>query len=254
MLPLGARTYQYLSHSPAIGLVEVRAVWAHRRLYKRAKHCRIIAHAALRSPRRAGGCSTHGCVPNPGPFRLNDDYFSPNFFNTKGNYDTYSISVRHLRRRKTRVLARYAKTLARNGEKVLIVQKTIKLINATVCDAIGVAPFSVTPFHCDNNGRGNVAVRLSEHFKDAGPGGEIVVTTHETFAHMTYFEGKAKWHVIVDEIPQIDDRECSTCRKGDSSREQAPDCPWYNLLIHRASSILPDSCFETSGGPSEPAR
>ncbi len=35
---------------------------------------------------------------------------------------------------------------------------------------------------------------------------------------------------------------------------EAPDCPWYNLLVHRASSILPDSRFETSGGPSEPAR
>jgi hypothetical protein len=91
---------------------------------------------------------------------------------------------------KTRALARYAKTLARNGEKVLIVQKTIKLIKSTVCDEIGAAPFSVTVFHCDDNGTGNVALRLSQHFKDAGPGGEIVVTTHETFAHMPYFEGK----------------------------------------------------------------
>ncbi|MGO9432463.1 hypothetical protein [Rhodoblastus sp.] len=109
---------------------------------------------------------------------------------------------------KTRVLARYAKHLARDGAKVLIVQKTIKLIIATIRDEIGAAPFSVTPFHCDKNGTGNVSVRLSQHFKNTGPGGEIVVTTHETFAHMPYFEGKAKWHVIVDEIPQIDDTEC----------------------------------------------
>ncbi len=109
---------------------------------------------------------------------------------------------------KTKAMARYAKTLARNGEKVLIVQKTIKLINATVCDAIGAAPFSVTTFHCDNSGSGNVSVRVSQHFTNAGPGGEIVVITHETFAHMPYFEGKEKWHVIVDEVPQIDDTEC----------------------------------------------
>src|SRR5271157_3975938 len=109
---------------------------------------------------------------------------------------------------KTRALARYAKHLALNGEKVLIVQKTIKLIKSTVCDEIGVTPFSVTIFHCDDNGTGNVSVRLSQHFKNAGYGGEIVVTTHETFAHMPYFEDKAKWHVIVDEIPQIDDMEC----------------------------------------------
>jgi signal recognition particle GTPase len=55
---------------------------------------------------------------------------------------------------KTRALARYAKTLASNGEKVLIVQKTIKLIKSTVCDEIGAAPFSVTVFHCDDNGTG----------------------------------------------------------------------------------------------------
>ncbi len=42
VLPPGARTYQYLFHSPALGLIEVRAVWLDRRLYKRAKHCRII--------------------------------------------------------------------------------------------------------------------------------------------------------------------------------------------------------------------
>ncbi len=42
VLPPGARTYQYLFHSPAIGLVEVRAVWLDGGLYKRAKHCRII--------------------------------------------------------------------------------------------------------------------------------------------------------------------------------------------------------------------
>jgi len=42
VLPPGARTYQYLFHSPALGLIEVRAVWLDGRLYKRAKHCRII--------------------------------------------------------------------------------------------------------------------------------------------------------------------------------------------------------------------
>jgi len=109
---------------------------------------------------------------------------------------------------KTRALARYAKALASNGEKILIVQKTIKLIKSTVYDEIGSTPFSVVVFHCEDNGIGNVSVRLSQHFKDAGPGGEIVITTHETFAHMLYFEGKEKWHVIVDEMPQIDDMKC----------------------------------------------
>jgi hypothetical protein len=42
VLPPGARTYQYLFYSPTLGLVEVRAVWLDGRLYKRAKHCRII--------------------------------------------------------------------------------------------------------------------------------------------------------------------------------------------------------------------
>jgi len=42
VLPPGARTYQYLFHSPTLGLVEVRAVWLEGRLFKRAKHCRII--------------------------------------------------------------------------------------------------------------------------------------------------------------------------------------------------------------------
>jgi hypothetical protein len=41
-LPPTARTYQYLFHSPTLGLVEVRAIWLDGRLYKRAKHCRII--------------------------------------------------------------------------------------------------------------------------------------------------------------------------------------------------------------------
>ncbi|WP_294531889.1 hypothetical protein [uncultured Rhodoblastus sp.] len=109
---------------------------------------------------------------------------------------------------KTRALALYAKNLAGNGEKVLLVQKTIKLINATVRDEIGTPRFPVTIFHCDDNGIGNVSVRLLDHFKNAGSGGEIVVTTHETFSNMSYFEGKAIWHLIVDEIPQIDDMKC----------------------------------------------
>ena len=109
---------------------------------------------------------------------------------------------------KTRALARYAKARASNGEKVLIVQKTIKLINATVRDEIGTPRFPVTIFHCDDNGTGNVSVRLSEHFNNTAWGGEIVVTTHETFSNMSYFEGKAIWHLIVDEIPQIDDMKC----------------------------------------------
>jgi hypothetical protein len=42
VLPPGARTHRYLFHGQAIGLVEVRAVWLDGRLFKRAKHCRII--------------------------------------------------------------------------------------------------------------------------------------------------------------------------------------------------------------------
>ena len=133
---------------------------------------------------------------------------------------------------KTRVIARYAKHLADNGDKVLIVQKTIKLITATIGAEIGITPFSVKPFHSDNHS--NVSVALSNHFKNADTRGEIVLTTHDSFAHMPFFEGKEKWHVIVDEIPQIDDIECFNLSEThaiitDRLRPAELNDNWYHL-------------------------
>ncbi len=66
VLPLGARTYQYLFHSPALGLVEVRAVWLEGRLYKRAKHCRIIRMRPCDHPDAQAGLNAWLCSePRP---------------------------------------------------------------------------------------------------------------------------------------------------------------------------------------------
>ena len=102
---------------------------------------------------------------------------------------------------KTRALARYSDLLAQRGFKVLFVQPSRLLITNTIRDEIRpLAPrYPVTPIHSDVVEE-KVIATLMAHFENAGPGGEIVFTTHAALLLMPFIEKADQWHLILDEV------------------------------------------------------
>jgi hypothetical protein len=42
------------------------------------------------------------------------------------------------------------------------------------------------------------------HFQNTGDGGEVLFITHAAFMRVPYIENKGRWHLIMDEVPQVD--------------------------------------------------
>jgi superfamily II DNA or RNA helicase len=109
---------------------------------------------------------------------------------------------------KTRALARYADRIARRGCKVLILQPTKHLIDRTVEDELQPLdpPYPYRVLHGDADLDGtSVVAAIVRHFREADPErGEVLFVTHAAFLRVPYFEGKANWHLIMDEVPQAD--------------------------------------------------
>lgn len=109
---------------------------------------------------------------------------------------------------KTRALARYADRLARQGFKALIVQPTMHLIDKTLTDEL----LSLDPsYPCSAIHRGtvfggaSVVGAIVAHFQEAEPKqGQILLITHAALMRAPYLHRKADWHLIVDEVPQVD--------------------------------------------------
>lgn len=103
--------------------------------------------------------------------------------------------------------------LASRGENVLIVQPTKELINKTVESELLMRPNipSYKVIDGDTVGSGSVASALTEYSKLVASSyskqmtseGHIVFTTHQSLPYVRYFEQKHKWHVLIDEAPQI---------------------------------------------------
>jgi len=109
---------------------------------------------------------------------------------------------------KTRALARYADRVARRGCKVLFVQPTKHLIDKTVEDELQPLDplYSIRVLHGDVDLNGtSVVADIVRHFREADPEqGEVLFITHAALLRIPYFQGKANWHLIMDEVPQAD--------------------------------------------------
>lgn len=109
---------------------------------------------------------------------------------------------------KTRALARHADRLARRSLKVVIVQPTMHLIDKTLADEL--LPLDPTYACCAIHGgtvfRGaSVVGTIVAHFQEAEPGqGEVLLITHAALMRAPYLHRKGDWHLIMDEVPQVD--------------------------------------------------
>lgn len=109
---------------------------------------------------------------------------------------------------KTRALARYADRSARRGLKVLIVQPTQHLIDKTLAEEL----LSLDPTYSCRAIHGgtifndtSVVAEIVQHFGAAEPGrGEVLFITHAALMRVPYLHRKADWHLIMDEVPQVD--------------------------------------------------
>ncbi|MBM6584415.1 hypothetical protein ILT44_29920 [Microvirga sp. BT689] len=111
---------------------------------------------------------------------------------------------------KTRALALHADRLAQRGQKVFFIQPSKLLINKTIEDELRKLDrrYPVKAIHGDTNLETNsVVADLVAHFQQPGPGGEILFATHAAFMRLPYIENKGDWHLIVDEVPQVDEFE-----------------------------------------------
>lgn len=109
---------------------------------------------------------------------------------------------------KTRALARHADRLARRGRKALIVQPTMHLIDKTLSDELlSLNPaYPCRAIHSGTVLRGASAVgAIVAHFQDAEPSqGEVLLISHAALMRVPYLHRKADWHLIMDEVPQVD--------------------------------------------------
>jgi hypothetical protein len=105
---------------------------------------------------------------------------------------------------KTWGIIRRACELARAGERVLILQPTKELIERTVREELLAQPQPPRHyvFHSDVVG-GPVASAITSHFKDAGPGGQIVFATHAVLPFVGFWAGKRDLYLLIDEELQV---------------------------------------------------
>ena len=106
---------------------------------------------------------------------------------------------------KTHALARYAIQLAAAGERVLLVQPSKQLIDATIRDEfVGERRgLSVRAIHSGNTR--NVVQSIIQFTKACDKAaGTVLFITHEAFMRLPYVENRGQWHLIFDEVPTVD--------------------------------------------------
>jgi hypothetical protein len=102
---------------------------------------------------------------------------------------------------KTTAAIEYAGKLAQAGEKFVIVQPSIKLIDQSVQQFSERWPnVAVEAIHSGRTK--NVARELADHTKASSSGGVLFVT-HAALTQSTYWHRRSDWHLIVDEAPQV---------------------------------------------------
>jgi hypothetical protein len=141
---------------------------------------------------------------------------------------------------KTYALALEADRLARLGQKVLFIQPSKLLINNTIRDELQTRDpsYPIHAIHGDADlETASVVGDIVAHFQQAKDGGEVLFITHAGFMRLPYVENKGNWHLIIDEVPQVDVFEewnlPETHHLITPSLELVPHDPIYGRLVKR---------------------
>ena len=105
---------------------------------------------------------------------------------------------------KTFALARKSHTFAQRGLKVLFVQPTRQLIDATFEQELSsLSPVRHRVIHSETH-PGRVSAEIISHMEANAPGGEILFITHAAFLGLKFVPHRRDWIVILDELPTVD--------------------------------------------------
>ncbi|WP_238182826.1 hypothetical protein, partial [Methylobacterium trifolii] len=103
---------------------------------------------------------------------------------------------------KTFAMYRHAHALAADGEGVLIVLPTVKLIGEVAADLRSLSP--VVAIDVIHTGVAESVVRSVLAALFQGPQkGRILIITWAAILRLPFFPNKAAWHVFIDEVPQV---------------------------------------------------
>jgi hypothetical protein len=102
---------------------------------------------------------------------------------------------------KTTAAVEYAGGAAQAGEKFVIGQPSINLINQSIQQFQERWPnVAVRAIHSETTN--NVVRAISEHTK-ASTTGEVLFVTHAALTQSVYWHHQRDWHLIIDEAPQV---------------------------------------------------
>lgn len=140
---------------------------------------------------------------------------------------------------KTYCLARVALRYAALGKKVIISQISCPLIENTFEEHFANSKIKITRIHSDQGHLENVTTRLNDHFKNAEPGGEILMCTHVGLMMLPYIAKQSRWTLIMDEVPSCSSTYQITDKATLANLKEVPsDIPGYVELIAASKSAL----------------
>jgi hypothetical protein len=106
---------------------------------------------------------------------------------------------------KTHEIVNIAAELVRDGNRVIIIQATIRLIEQTIRNEVEQYHPDIlyTAIHSENVERKPVGVAIAEHLK-CDPGcGELVFITHQALSLVPYWTRKRDIHLFIDEALEV---------------------------------------------------
>ena len=102
---------------------------------------------------------------------------------------------------KTTAAVEFAGRAAQAGEKFIIAQPSINLINQSIRQFQERWPnLAVRAIHSETTN--NVVRAISDHTK-ASTTGEVLFVTHAALMQSVYWHHRKDWHLIIDEAPQV---------------------------------------------------
>jgi hypothetical protein len=104
---------------------------------------------------------------------------------------------------KTSAALNYAGQQAMAGQKIVIVQPSIKLIDQSL-GKFGELSLDV-PFqaiHSECGSVGNVGNTIATHTRQSS-GGQVLFITHSALMACPYWDRRSEWNLIIDEAPQV---------------------------------------------------
>ncbi len=106
---------------------------------------------------------------------------------------------------KTYAACRHAIKAAKLGRKLMMVQPSIVLIEQTERALRGLdSHVRITALHSSGDDQTGVVRQIMKHLAGSGDAGEILLITQIAFDRIAFVMRRSAWHVIYDEMPQID--------------------------------------------------